>query len=173
MWKLPSVFCPLAFSTGFNSSSEKFNLDWLVKKITDQTEAAKAEVDHIRSETAKFLTPNDDRSRTRRSTDGAGAATLLAGIGLFGPGIVMQALGGCGITGIFGGCQKVGRKNAENIQRLSEFTSALTDHVLEFKEKSNEKFYMIANELKEIVKIQQEMATTQNTNWKIVEEQFE
>ena len=170
MWKLPSAFCPLAFSTGFNSSSEKFNLDWLVKKITEETDAAKTEVDLIRSETAQFLTPHEEQSRARRSSDGAGAASLLAGIGL---GIVMQELGGCGITGIFGGCQKVGRKNAENIQRLSEFTSVLTDHVLEYTEKANEKFYLISSELKEIEKIQREMADTQNKNWRIVEEQFE
>ena len=81
MRKLPSAFCPLAFSTRFNSSSENFNLVWLVKKITEETAAAKTEVDQIRSETAQLLIPNEEQSRARRSSNGA--ASLLAGIGLF------------------------------------------------------------------------------------------
>ena len=172
MWKLPSVFCNLAFSTGFNSPSKKFNLGWLVKKITDETKAAKAEVDQIDGETAKFLTPNEDRSRTRRSTDGAGAASLLAVI-FFSARKCNASIRKLRNNWNLWRMSESRKKNAENIQRLSKFTSALTDHVLEFKQKLNEKFYMIASELKEIEKIQQGMATIQNTNRKRVEVHFE
>ena len=140
----------------------------MVNKI-QETNAAAKEVENLRSETSEFLTPADDDSiRTRRSSDAVGAS-VLAGIGLFGPGIFMNALK-CGVSGIFGVCQDYGRENAENIDRISEFTSVLTDHVLQFKKESNKKFYMISDELKEITKIQMELAENQNKNWK---EQFE
>ena len=172
MWKTPSDHCPLDFSTNFNTSLEKFNLQWMVNKIQEETNAAAKGVEILRSETSEFLTPADeDSTRTRRSSDAVGAS-VLAGIGLFGPGIVMNALK-CGVSGIFGGCQDYGRENAENIDRISEFISVLTDHVLQFKKESNNKFYMISDELKEITKIQMEMAENQNKNWKVVEEQFE
>ena len=96
----------------------------------------------------------------------------MAGIGLFGGGMLLGNSGGCGISGIFGNCQDYGRKNAENIDRLNEYASALTDHVLEIESESNEKFFLISNELREIERIQKEMQDNQNRNWEIIEEQF-
>ena len=95
----------------------------------------------------------------------------MAGIGLFGGGILLGN-SDCGITGIFGNCQESGRKNAENIDRLNRFTSILTDYVVEFEENTNEKFFMVSNELSEIRKAQKEMNENQAKNWKIVQEQF-
>ena len=73
---------------------------------------------------------------------------------------------GCGITGLFGKCQNYGRKNAENIERLNEYASVLTDYVLEVESASNEKFFLISNEIAKISEIQQEMQDNQNKTGK-------
>ena len=171
MWKLPSVFCPLDFSSHFNSTTEPFNLNWMLQKTISETTEAQREVDSMREETATFLTMGEENERKRREAH-VGAA-LMAGIGLFGGGILMGNSGSCGFAGIFGNCQDQGRKNAENIAQLNEYASVLTDHVLEVESEANEKFFLISNELEEIQKIQNEIMKNQNENWKIIEDQFE
>ena len=64
-------------------------------------------------------------------------------------------------------------ENAENIERLDEYASFLTDFVLEVEIYSNEKSFIISIELAEISKIQTTLQETQNKNCEIIEEQFE
>ena len=64
-------------------------------------------------------------------------------------------------------------ENAENIDRLDESASLLTDFVLEVEKNLSEKFFIISVELAEISKIQTTLQETQNKNCEIIEEQFE
>ena len=64
-------------------------------------------------------------------------------------------------------------QNAENIARLNEYALVLTDYVLEVESASNEKFFLISNEIAKVSKIQQEMQDNQNKNWKVVQDQFD
>ena len=176
MWTQPSILCPVNFSEPFNSSNKPFNLDWMLSKITNETKSAENEVKHMRNVTAKFLNPeeeNGQRSRQKRAAPVA-AAAAVAGLSLFGSlGVSMASSEGCGITGLFGKCQNYGRKNAENIARLNEYASVLTDYVLEVESASNEKFFLISNEIAKVSEIQQEMQDNQNKNWKVVQDQFD
>ena len=169
MWEHPSLMCPLNSSTQFNSSTGKFDLDWLFIKFEEEIEKTKQEVDHIRRESAAFL---ESQKPTRIRRGAPVAAAVMAGIGLFGGGVLLGG-GDCGITGSFGMCQNHGRQNAENIERLNQYASALTDHVLQVEGQANENFFMISNELSEIQKAQMEMNENQNRNWKIIEKQFD
>ena len=185
MWSQPSAQCPLDFSQPFNSSHTPFNLNWMLAKIQNETNAAQQEVEHMRNITAKFLSndENDEKQKSQqqsteinnREKRGAPvvAAAAVAGIALFGTGITMGGSTDCGFLGVFGNCQNTGRKNAENIEKLSEYANQLTDYVLEIEQSSNEKFFLISNEIAEIAKIQKEMQENQNKNWKIVQQQFE
>ena len=74
--------------------------------------------------------------------------------------------------GIFGSCQDQAQANAKNIETLEQYSMALTDYVSEIESSSNEKFFMISNELSKIRAIQQQTIENQNRNWKIIEEQF-
>ena len=87
---------------------------------------AEQTVKKLRATTSQILSENQDNSHRDRRVVRVVAAAALAGIGLFGSGI---AMGGseCGLSGIFGLCQENGRKNAENIDRLDEYASLLTD----------------------------------------------
>ena len=172
MWNIPSVFCPLDFSSQFNTSTDQFKVNWPKDKIQSETHEAEQTVKNLRATTSKHLAENPDKSARDRRGEPVVAAAALNGIGLFGSGVAMGSYG-CVLSGIFGLCQENGRKNAENIDRLNEYASLLTDYVLEVESESNEKFFMISNELAEISKIQKTMQETQNKNWEIMEEQFE
>ena len=171
-WRTPSIECPLDFSTNFNSTTEPFNLNWLLDMIEDKAEAAKQEAQAIRTDTSRFLNKNQlDSTRNRRAAPLI-AAAAIAGIGLFGSGVMMGNSGGCGIMGIFGSCQDQAQANAKNIETLEQYSMALTDYVSEIESSSNEKFFTISNELSEIRAIQQQTIENQNKIWKIIEEQF-
>ena len=167
-WRTPSIERPLDFSINFSSTTDPFNLNWLLDMIEDKAEAAKQEAQAIRTDTSRFLNKNPlDSSRTRRGAPLITAAAI-AGIGLFGSGIMMGNSGGCGIMGIFGSCQA--QANAKNIETLEQYSMALTDYVSEIETSSNEKFFAISNELSEIRAIQQQTIENQNRNWKILEQ---
>ena len=76
-----------------------------------------------------------------------------------------------GITGIFGSCQRTSQ-NAENIDRLANSFNSLNDYVMEIGAQTDEKFFLVADELAKVYKVQNEMQENQNRNWKLVEEQF-
>ena len=80
--------------------------------------------------------------------------------------------GGCGgITEIFGSCQRTSQ-NAENIDRLANSFNSLNDYVMEIGAQTAEKFFLVADELAKVYKVQNKMQENQNRNWKLVEEQF-
>ena len=80
--------------------------------------------------------------------------------------------GGCGgITGIFGSCQRTSQ-NAENIDRLANNFNSLNDYVMETGAQTDEKFFLVADELAKVYEVQNEMQENQFRNWKLVEEQF-
>ena len=70
-------------------------------------------------------------------------------------------------------CQNHGRQNAEIIERLNQYASALTEHVLQVEGQANEKFFMISNELSKIQKSLMEKNEHQNRNRKIIVKQFD
>ena len=171
-WRTPSIECPLDFSTNFNSTTDPFNLNWLLDMIEDKAEAAKQEAQAIRTDTSRFLNKNPlDSTRTRRGAPLI-AAAAIAGIGIFRSGIMMGNSGGCGIMGIFGSCQDPFKANAKNIETLEQYSMELTDFVSEIETSSNENVFAISNELSEIRAIQQHIIENQNRNWKMIEEQF-
>ena len=172
MWNLPAVSCKLDFSTSFNTNSTPYNINWILNQTTHQIEKSRQEVSLMRNETATFLqTESDEQKRVKR---GAHVGALaMAGIGLFGSGIVMGSAGGCGATGIFGSCQDEAKANAQNIEQLNIYTEALTEYVVQIKEETNDKFFMISNELADIRATQKQMSETQNKNWAIIEQQFQ
>ena len=167
-----SEFCNLTYSTTYRNQTDAFNVDWLYTKILNETIEAEIEVLKLRNETEKLLTKveEDPHNRQKRAAPLAIAAAV-AEIGLFGPGITMSS-GGCGgITGIFGYCQRTSQ-NAENIDRLANSFNSLNAYVMEISSQTDEKFFLVADELAKVYKVQNEMQENQNRNWKLVEEQF-
>ena len=103
MWATPTIFCPMDESRPFNASNKPFNVNWLHTKLLAELQAAKNDVFEMGNETAILLTMEEQRQR-RQKRGLPAAAVALAGIGVFGSGILMGNQ--CsGITGIFGSCQ--------------------------------------------------------------------
>ena len=76
------------------------------------------------------------------------------------------------LSGIFGNCQDQSKANAENIRRLSDFQNSLTDYVTKIITHTEEKFFLVENELAALHAIQSEMAATQDKNCVIIQEQL-
>ena len=83
----------------------------------------------------------------------------------------MSSGGYGGITGIFGSCLRTSQ-NAENNNRLSNCFNSLNDYIMEISAQSDEKFFLVADELAKVYKVRKEMQDNQNKNRKLVEEQF-
>ena len=168
-WRTPSKECPLDFSANFSSTTDPFNVDWLLDMIEDKAGAAKQEAQAIRTDTSRFLNKNPlDSTHTRRGAPLI-AAAAIAGIGLFASGIMMGNSEECGLMGIFGSCQDQAQANAKNLESLEQYSMALTDYVSEIETSSIEKFFAMSNELSEIRAIQQQTIENQNRNWKKLE----
>ena len=95
----------------------------------------------------------------------------LASVVLFGSGIALGG-GSCGIKGIFGCCHDKSKSNAENIQKLTDFTEALAEDVFKLRTEVHDKFFLVTSELAAIKTVQKEMLEVQNRNWQIIEEPF-
>ena len=161
-WVSQSAFYNTTYNTTYKNQTDVFNVDWLYMKILNETIEAEIEVYKLRSETEKFLTrvEEDPRNRQKRAASPA-IATAVAGIGRFGPGIAMSS-GGCGeITGTFGSCKRTSQ-NAEDIDRLANSFNSLNNLVMEIRAQTVEKFFLVADELANVHKVQNEMQENQN-----------
>ena len=166
MWENPSLFCPLNFSCQFATNTSGFNIHWMLHQIDNEISAAQLDLALIRNETAMFLKPPQPTKSTRQRR-GAGAGVglaALAAVGLFGGGLAVGGSASCGLRGIFGNCQDQSKANAENVRRLADFQNSLTDYITEFITNTDEKFFLVENELAALNAIQSEMAATQDKN---------
>ena len=164
IWETPSLFCPLNFSSQFATNTSGLNVHWMLHQIDTEISAAQLDFALIRNETAMFLKPPQPTKSTRQRR-GAGAGVglaALAAVGLFGGGLAVSSSDSCGLRGIFGNCQDQSKANAEIIRRLADFQNSLTDYVTEFITNTDEKFFLVENELAALNAIQSEMAATQD-----------
>ena len=169
MWKQPTVNCNLSETTNFNTDESEFSVDWLIREIEAEVNSSKEEIEQLHNETAAFLNGQQVATTDRLKRDSGDA---LSSIGLFGSGLVIGSQGDCGLLGIFGTCQENAKINAENILRIADYSEQIADYVQKLKSQTNEKLYLVSDELKDIRKIQQDMAKLQNKNWQVVMKQF-
>ena len=170
-WNLPSASCPLDFSTNFQANTSSFNVDWLLRKVENEVKKSQTDVDLIRNETATFL-KNEDKRPSRKRRGAHVGALAMAGIGLFGSGMMVGGPANCGLTGIFGSCQDQAKENAANIEHLGTVTTILVDHVSKMKTDNDAKFFIVSNILAEIEEARKQMTETLNKNWQVVQEQL-
>ena len=172
VWETPFIFCPLNFSSQFATNTSGFNGNWMLHQIDHELSSAQQDPALIRNETSMFLMPPQPPTSTRQSRGSQVGLAALAAVGLSGGGLALGSSDSCGLRGIFGNCQDQSKANAENIRRLSDFQNILTDYVTEFTTHTDEKFFLVENELAALNAIQSEMATTQDQNWAIIQEQL-
>ena len=174
MWQTPSLFCPLILSSQFATNTSGFNVHWMLHQIDNEISAAELDLALFRTEPVMLLKPPQPTESTRQRR-GAGAGvglSALAAVGFFGGGLAVGSSDSCGLRGIFRNCQDQSKANAENIRRLADFQNSFTDYVTEFITDTDEKFFLVENELAALNAIQSEMAAIQDKKWVIIQEQF-
>ena len=65
MWVLPSIFCPLNFSSHFSSNSSGFNVNWMLFQINHELREFENDLTIVRNETSMFLRPPSEPNPTR------------------------------------------------------------------------------------------------------------
>ena len=173
LWASPSWQCHLDYSTNFQKIDSTFDVDWLLHQVENEVTLAEQELAALRNYTWSFLNYETAAAQyVHRSPRAAPLSMMaLASVGLFGSGIALGG-GSCGIKGIFGSCHDKSNTNAENIQKLANFTEALTEDVFTLRNEVNDKFFMVTSELAATKTVQKEKLEVQNRNWQIIEEHF-
>ena len=158
----------------FKKNDSTFDIDWLLHQIENEVTLAEKELEALRIYTSSFLNTENATAQARNRKPRAAplAITALASVGLFGSGIALGS-GSCGLRGIFGSCHDRAKQNANNIEKLAEFTESLTQDVFKLRNEVNDKFSMVTTELEALKSVQKEMIEVQNRNWRIIEEHFE
>ena len=137
--------------------------------IDHKFSAAQLGLAPILNETTMFLTsPNSTRKRRGSSV---GLATVAA-VGRFGGGLAVGGSDSCGFREISGNCQDQFKANAENFRCLVDFENPFTEYVPDFMTNTNEKLFLVENELAALNAFQSEMAATQDKNWVLIREQL-
>ena len=124
LWQVPSLFCPLIFSSVFATNSSGFNVNWMLLQIENEIADAPKDLLVIRNETSVLLSPPKPEATRQRSGAAVGMAALAA-VGFCGSGVAMGNSDSCGLRGIFGGCHDHSQAIAENVQNSSEVQDVL------------------------------------------------
>ena len=174
LWDASSWQCHLDYPTNFQRNDSTFDIDWLLHQVENEVTLAEKELEALRIYTSSFLNTEDAAAQARNRKPRAAplAIMALASVGLFGSGIALGS-GSCGLRGIFGSCHDRAKQNANNIEKLAEFTESLTQDVFKLRNEVNDNFFMVTTELEALKSVQKEMLEVQNRNWRFIEEQFE
>ena len=174
MWETLCVICLLNVSSQFATNTSGDNVHWMLHQIDNEISATQLDLALIRNATAMFLkTPHPTKSIRQRRGAGAGVGlAALAAVGILGGGLAVGSSDSCGLRGIFGSCPDQSKVNAENVRLLADFQKYLTDYVTEFITNTDEKFFLVENDLAALNATQSEKVATQDKNWVIIEEQL-
>ena len=165
----------MEYSTNFQKNDSTFVVEWLLHQVENDVNLAEQELDALRNYSSPFLnheaTAAQDIHRPPKAAPFAMMA--LASSELFGSGIALEGRF-CGIKGNSGSWHDKSKGNAENIQKLADFTEALTEDVFKLRNDMNDKFFLVTSELAAIKSIQKETLELLKRNWQIIiiEEHF-
>ena len=96
----------------------------------------------------------------------------FAKVGLFGGGLAAGGSYSCDLRGVSGNCEDQSKANAEDLRRRADFQNSLTNYVAEFITNTDEKYFLVENELAAHNAIQSKMAATEDKIWIIIQEQL-
>ena len=57
MWEMPSLFCPLDFSSNYKANTSKLDMKWFLNSIEKEINDAEKDFLQLRNETSHFLSP--------------------------------------------------------------------------------------------------------------------
>ena len=134
LWDASSRQCHLDYSTNFHKNDSAFDIDWLLHQVENEVTLAEKELEALRIYTSSFLSTEDATAQARNRKPRAAPLAImsLASVGLFGSGIALGS-GSCGLRGIFGSCHDRVKQNAQNIEKLAEFTENLRQDVFKLR----------------------------------------
>ena len=169
LWTYKNYGCPLNFT---NLEDHSSGLRWIANEVLQQNKEAQGDIKYLIDEIGSLLRHSGtDSAQLHRQTRGlpailAGAAAVL-GVGIAGSKVV------CVLKTVFGGCDD-GRikQNQKNIEAAYQYMNIITDEIKTITSEQNDKFFMVAGELRDVRAKQQVIIDTQNKNWEAASKQF-
>ena len=155
LWENPSLCCPLNFSSQFLTNTKIRSYFKMTSKFSKRKKTSKLSV-------KKQLCSSHNRSLPKaiaRRGAGVGLAAL-ATVGLLGGRLAVGRADECGLRCVFGPRQDQSKANAKYIRRLPDYQVSSTAYVTLFTTNTDEKFFLVENELDSSNAIQAEMAVT-------------
>ena len=147
-------------------------LRWIAHEVLQQNKEAQGDIKYLIDDIGSLLRHSGtDSAQLHRQTRGlpailAGAAAVL-GVGIAGSKVV------CVLKTVFGGCDD-GRikQNQKNIEAAYQYMNIITDEIKPITSEQNDKFFMVAGELRDVRAKQQVIIDAQNKNWEAASKQF-
>ena len=170
LWTKDNYGCPLNYT---NMTENTHGLRWIAQQVANENVAAQLDIAILKGELDKLLryeTDNQFNFESRRKRGVALAAAAAASVLGLGLGAGDKVL--CVIKSVFGGCDKRIGENRENLKLAIQHMNQLSTDIQQIATKTNDKFYVVAGELKDIKRAQDQIIQTQNENWEMAEKQF-
>ena len=60
LWKEPSIFCDLTFSSNFTTNDSVFDIDWILHHVQKESQLASTDLQNLRNEISILLHPNEE-----------------------------------------------------------------------------------------------------------------
>ncbi len=177
LWAAPSIACELnETDLGRNTSN---SIEWIESVIHKEMEMMRKELSSIHKELEELLnihavTSTEDQLFRKRRL--AATAVAVGAASVFGGGMAVGSTVVCALKGIFGSCNKEAKRNARAIRELTRTTNYLRDDLWELHKihnKTNEKFFLIASELRELEEARIQLEDTQERQWETIQRQLQ
>ena len=176
IWTTPTVACELnGTDPGRNVTS---SVKWMEKVINQEMEKMRGELTTLATDLGELLnihsvqTTEPQNFRRRRL---AATAVAVGAASVFGGGIAVGSSIVCALKGIFGSCNGQSKKNTKAIKELTRTTNYFRDDLWEvhsIQNRTYEKFFLIASELKELEEARIRLEATQEKQWETSQTQL-
>ncbi len=176
LWAAPSIACELnETDPGKNITN---SIEWIENVIYKEMKMMRRELSMIHEELEELLNIHafsSTENQLFRRKRLAATAVAVGAASVFGGGMAVGSTVVCALKGIFGSCNKDAKKNAKAIRELTRTTDFLRDDLWELHKihnKTNEKFFLIASELRELEEARIQLENTQEQQWETIQGQL-
>ena len=130
----------------------------------------RTELNNIHKEMAELLEIKEPTLLRKRRI--AASALAFGAVSAIGGGMAIGTSLACTLKGIFGTCTNWGKKNNQAIKSLIRRTDFLGNELISLQNGTNEKFFLVALELRELEEARRQMESTQKLRWETTQKQL-
>ena len=167
-WQTPSGLCQLDYT---HTNETNFTINWVYRVTLTEHELALQDLATLVLD-SRTLLKNDQTGGPGRTRRGLPLAVGL-GAGVLGLGLGIGGQPSCGLSGILGGCRKISEENKAAISATVSHINAMNLQWSRVQVATDEKFFVLGEELMKLREVQQNIMEAQNENFETLQGQVE